>query len=242
MTLDADRIRDAVATERLGTAVEHYPVAVSTESLALGWLRQRGGGHGSLVVADSEISARGRRNADWSNPGGLAASVIVEPALPVDRQDLLWAHALLAARDTLHEAGRRVETWWPEGLLLGDEVVGLVRVESQLAPGTVASAVLTFRLQVADPGGDDERLRLLAGILRALDPALDRPPQEVADAYRDVDPLTGSAVAVDLLPTGSVRGMATSIDGLGAFGVEGSSGHITRLPVDQIRQISRVGD
>ncbi len=213
-----------------GREVEHYPVAVTVEAVALEWLRKRAAPDGAVVVADQEISPRTRRGTPWTAPGALRAAVIVRPELPADAADLLWAHALLAAAA---ESGSAAP-WWPERLVARDAEVGTVRVASQLGPGRVESAVVTFRLQVA-PGRD--RTDLLAAVLARLDTLLTEPPERVAAAYRAADPLAGAAVRVDLLPRGTARGTAGGIDARGAYAVSGASGRSRAFTVDQIAAI-----
>ncbi len=217
-----------------GREVEHYPVAVTVESVALGWLRQRQAPHGAVVVADHEITPRTRRGDAWAAPGALRAAVVLRPHLPADAADLLWAHALLAAATV----GGSAAPWWPDRLLASDaEVeVGTVQVASQLGPGRVDSAVVTFRMHVP-PGGD--RGDMLAAALDHLDELLALPPAEVAARYRAADPLDGAALAVDMLPRGTMRGIGTSIDARGAFGVRARTGPSRRLTVTQIGAVHR---
>ncbi len=206
-----------------GREVEHYPVALTVEAVALGWLRQRAAPHGAVVVADVEVAPRTRRGDPWPAPGALRAAVVVRPELAAEAADVLWAHALLAAASACDAA-----PWWPDGVRRRGADVGSVRVASQLGPGRVESAVLTFRLR----GGDREAL--LAGLVGRLDDVLGRPPESVVAAYRTADPLAGRAVRVNLLPRGTVRGTARSIDASGAYAVEGATGRPRLLAVDSI--------
>lgn len=218
-----------------GREVEHYPVAVTVESVALGWLRQRQAPRGAVVVADHEVSPRTRRGDVWDAAGALRAAVVLRPDLAADAADLLWAHALLAAA----AASGGTAPWWPERLTARDAEVGVVRVASQLAPGSIDSAVVTFRLHVA-PGRD--RADLLAATLAHLDELLAMPPVEVVARYRAADPLAGTPVRVDLLPRGAVRGAYAGIDAQGALTIEGAGGHRRRLAVDQIAAVARLDD
>ncbi len=219
-----------------GREVEHYPVAVTVEAVALGWLRQRQAPHGAVVVADHEVSPRTRRGDVWGAAGALRAAVVLRPDLAADAADLLWAHALLAGAEA--ENGHPTP-WWPERLVEHDAEMGVVRVASQLAPGRVDSAVMTFRLHVA-PGRD--RADLLAATLAHLDELLAMPPVDVAARYRAADPLAGTPVRVDLLPRGAVRGAYDGIDAQGALTIESAGGNRRRLAVDQIAAVVRLDD
>jgi hypothetical protein len=122
-------------------------------------------------------------------------------------------------------------------------VVGSVHVASQLGPGIVDSAVITFRLDVprALPEVDD-RISLLNGVLIELEHVLAMPLADVARAYAARCGFSGQPVRISLLPRGTKRGVARSIDEIGAFRLESASGRIATVGVDQIRQISLAPD
>lgn len=213
-----------------GREVEHYPVALSVESVALGWLRQRQAPPGAVVVADTEIAARTRRGRAWAADEALRAAVIVSPQLAAEAADLLWAHALLAATEALGDAA----PWWPDTVRRDGSPAGVVHATSRLGPGAVTAAVLSFRLHVPPGRGRDE---LLAACLAGVDRLLELPPAEVVAAYRAADVLAGERVQVGLLPRGAARGIARSIDAAGAFTVEGAAGRPRRLAVDSIAEV-----
>lgn len=228
-------IERSLTTKTLGQAVEVYPIALTTESLALGWLRQHQAPHGALVVADKEISARTRSGGGIENDGGLSFSLILRPALAIDYQDILWAVALLGACAGYEQIGVEARAWWPESLVAEDEVVGHVRVETQLAPGAIDSSVLTFRLGL--PEGAEQRIETLDGILRSLEDLFATQPTEIANLYLDRCALKGRPIRIGLRPNGASGGTAESIDERGGFGVTASSGSVTRYGVDQIREV-----
>lgn len=233
--LTADEVVEALEGISPARSVEFYPVALTTEALALGWLRQRSAGHGSIVVAGSEISARTRSGATIEDKGQLAASMVIRPEIAADYQDIIWAIPLLAAAEAYRDLGSAARAWWPEMIMGPDGALGYTRVETQLSPGHVDSSVVTFRLGA--PGGLGTGLDILGATLVRVEALLDLAPAELADRYRRFCVLEGEPVRVNLRPSGSSGGVGRSIDERGGFGVAATSGSVTRYGVDQIRDI-----
>jgi BirA family biotin operon repressor/biotin-[acetyl-CoA-carboxylase] ligase len=237
---------DPLTTERLAQALgpdpsfgaphQVYPVAVSVDAIALGWLRQEGAPEGAVVVAESELSARGRRGIPWVSVAGgsLAFSVVLRPELPPEAEGLLWPLASLAAAEGVEEAtGLRPTLKWPNDVLLAGRRLGLVDVEAQLGPGRLESAVMTVRLNAtleADeipPNLRDEatsltvessaasREHVLARVVERLEARYTGGVSELVSAYQQRCQTLGRAVRAELQPAGEVAGTATSVDGGG---------------------------
>lgn len=235
--LTAADIEQSVTTKTLGRAVEIYPIALTTESLALGWLRQRHAPHGAMVVADQEIFPRTRTGDALTGENTLSFSLVVRPVIAVDYQDILWAAALTSACSAYERLGVNARPWWPESLVTDDAVIGHVRAETQLAPGTVESSVLTYRLGFESELAVEAQLRALDQALNSLEETFELLPTEIAARYVEICALEGRPIRMDLRPNGASGGTAESIDERGGFGVAASSGSVTRYGVDQIREI-----
>lgn len=235
--LTAGDIEGSGSARTLGRAVEVFPIALTTEALALGWLRQRQAPHGALVLADREIAARTRSGKDLNLSNVLAFSVILRPKIAVDYQDIMWAVGLLSAQAAYEGLGIETRPWWPETLLADDIMVGHVRVETQLSPGMVESSVLTYRLGFNRELDSDSKLAAIDLALISLEARLAQPPTEISDAYGEKCALRGKPIRVDLRPSGAVGGIGDSIDERGGFGVAATSGSTTRYGVDQLRDI-----
>lgn len=238
MSEDTARLlRDLLIPGTVVSDVRHYPVAVTTEALALAWLRQEEAPHGALVVADTEISAR-TRNDDVLPAGLVNASVVVRTDVAVDHQDIFWGVALLSALAGSRSSGGEVAPHWPEDLIGRSGRVGAVKVASQLSGGRATSAVLTFRLGIDQERGSGRGPQILSEAMAALGPLLALPPAQLADRFRLDCGLVGRRVRIDLRPRGSSGGVGASIDERGAFGVAASSGSVSRFGVDQVRAVT----
>jgi len=215
----------------------HFTVAVNAEALALAWARQDAAPIGATVVVDHEISPRGRLGRLWQRPSDrtVAMAMVWRPQLAADAADLIWSAASLGL---LRAMATYVD---PEPLLLWpDEVVddmgrvlGAVRAEIQLAPGRVASAIVTARVDL-DTVGRPERGSVLAAVDDALVTVaaqLDTDAEMVRDACTACSALAGCAVIAHLLPRGEVRGAAQGIDASGALQLVSSTGLRQRVPI-----------
>lgn len=255
--LSADRLAAALGENpTFGTPHQVYPVVVSVDSVALGWLRKEGAPEGAVVAAESELSARGRRRVTWVSVAGgsLAFSVLLRPQLPAEGEGLLWLLASLAAAEGIGAAsGVDVRLKWPNDLLASGRRLGLVDVAAQLGPGQVETAVLTVRLNAtltADElptglrdeatsltveGGDAPREAVLARIVERLEARYSGGVPELLDAYRERCVTLGQHVRAEMEPTGVVAGVATDIDSGGRLVVDDD--YDSALPADVLTRI-----
>ena len=76
--------------------------------------------HGTVLVADHQAAGRGRLGRGWEAPprSALAVSVLLRPALPVDRWSWLPLLAGVAAVDALAGLGVRAGLKWPNDVLV----------------------------------------------------------------------------------------------------------------------------
>lgn len=243
MTTDAAReLEEALAGLHLGRPLRHYPLALTTEALALAWARREAAPEGALVVADQEVSPRGRRGPAWTVfPGqGLYASLVLRPGLPPQGEGLLHLLASLAVAEGLERAaGVRCTLKWPDDVTIGGAKVAGIKAEAQLGPGRIDSAVVTFRVNVAVPlealsrvegaatslfaatGSAPSRWEVMAHILAALHERYEHDVVELLAAYSERCSTLGSPVRALLLPRGEVSGTAEAVDAAGALVVAG---------------------
>lgn len=260
--LTSDRLAAALAERRTfeGAPWQLYPVAVSVDAVALGWLRQDDAPEGAVVVAETELSARGRREVAWVSAAGgtLAFAVVLRPALPPEAEGLLWLLASLAAAEGVSEAsGVEVSLKWPNDLLAGDRRLGLVTVVAQLGPGRLESAVVTVRLNVgqsehelpttlrdaatslAAQGAPVSRAEVLAAVLSRLEARYGGPLPELLDAYRARCATLGQPVRAELAPIGELRGRASDIDAAGHLVLDDNPD--AAVPIDGLTRLVEIG-
>lgn len=237
------------AAERFGHLVRQYRMGVSGAALALAWARQENAPDGATVVVEREVSPLGRLGRVWSTPpeSTLSLAIVVRPPLKVEEADAVWLLAAVATAEGAEAAsGRKLATWWPDLVVdaeSGDEVSAL-KVEIQLGPGRVKSAVASIRI-------DLDKLGLGAGgrdaVLEAVLAALDRHSQDlgegaagVAAAYDSRFGMLGRRVKLRLLPKGEARGLARGVDRSARLQLESATGMVQKVAIDTLRDIEAV--
>lgn len=231
-----------------GHAVRRYPLALSTTALAMAWARQENGPHGSLVVAEREVSPLGRIGRLWPVPAesSLCCSVVVRPALTAEEGDAVWLlGGLIALRAVEAVTDHGVTIWWPERIVDAEtlEEVAMVKADVQLKPGQVASAVVTMRFDLTRLGLDaTQRDLLIDAVLAAVDtlPPDDASGGGLAAAYEGRCGLVGRRLKAILLPRGETRGTAKGVDRHGRLQVASATGMVEPVAVDGLRALEIV--
>ena len=217
--------RLALEEQLPGRPLRTFPALLSTESEALSWAGQ-GAPDGALVVADYQVSPRGRSGLSWgdmmSDPGqGLGASVVLRPDLPEQREAWLYTSCLLAVSDALDEP-TRLE--WPDQVLADGTRVGAVGVQSEPESGRLRWSVVSLMIPRAAP----PRTELLATVLSAIDARLHEPTDEVLDAYRQRCRTLGRRVSARMLPMGpaapTITGVAVDVTPDGGLSIATDDG------------------
>ena len=95
-------------------------------------LATAGAPEGSIVIADTQESGKGRMGRAWSSPPGknIYVSMILRPAIPPYLAPRLTIVAAVALSDTLIEAGvteQRIK--WPNDILSGDKKISGILTE-----------------------------------------------------------------------------------------------------------------
>jgi BirA family biotin operon repressor/biotin-[acetyl-CoA-carboxylase] ligase len=237
---------------RVGHAVEFHPEIGSTNDRARAALAEPGG-DGLAVVADRQLTGRGRMGRTWVSPSGvnLLVSVGLRLDLPADRAWWLSAAAILALRGVASETAGTSEPLavrWPNDLVTADglKVAGML-VETQVTGERVTGGVIGMGLNVnwrreampadigpgatslADLAGRDlDRVELLRALLGALDEEVGLVEAGVSPLarFQQVSWLTGRSVEVET-PAGRLTGVAGLIADDGGLVLDGPTVHTT---------------
>jgi BirA family transcriptional regulator, biotin operon repressor / biotin---[acetyl-CoA-carboxylase] ligase len=124
--------------------IQYSAVTDSTNSDALNAARA-GARHGSVYVADEQLSGRGRGGHAWHSAAGegLYVSVLLRLELGAERLLLLPLAAGLAAADAIHAVtGLTIDLRWPNDLLIGDRKAGGILVEARTDTKELPHAVV----------------------------------------------------------------------------------------------------
>jgi BirA family biotin operon repressor/biotin-[acetyl-CoA-carboxylase] ligase len=201
-----------------GRPVRTYPALVSTEADAVAWARA-GGPEGAVVVADYQVSPRGRGGWPWTvRPGrDLGFSLLLRPRFAMAREGWLYTVASCALADVV---GPDAAIEWPDEVHAGGRRAAAVGVQV----GAPSWAVLNVLLQEPTP----PRATLLARAVDAIEARYHAPTADVlADHARRCATL-GREVRARLIPLGpagpSVTGRAVGLLKDGALLIESAEG------------------
>jgi BirA family biotin operon repressor/biotin-[acetyl-CoA-carboxylase] ligase len=224
----------AFADLGLDAPVRFEEVTGSTNATALE-MAEAGALEWTLVAAAHQTAGRGRLGRSWTDRPGAALmfSFVLRPSVDPSRAGLipLLAGAAMAAaiRDV---AGANVRCKWPNDLLVDGSKVGGVLVESSVADGRLAHAVVGIGVNLEPPAGVDaaagigdvDPALLLTSFLRRFRDGYVRLPDGVADAWSVLSATIGRSVEITRRDAPSVRGRALAVDERGALVVETEHG------------------
>lgn len=129
----------------------HYRAEVdSTNDLAM---RMAGSGApgGTVVLADSQRSGRGRLGRKWQSPAGVNVymSVVLRPKLPlVDITLLTLAGAVATARGIRDATGLEAGIKWPNDVMASGRKLGGILLQTRAEPDRIAFAVVGIGINV----------------------------------------------------------------------------------------------
>jgi BirA family biotin operon repressor/biotin-[acetyl-CoA-carboxylase] ligase len=232
------------ALEADGWRVEVLERAGSTNSV-VGHRARAGEPPGLVVVAERQLSGRGRLDRAWVSPprAGLTFSALLRPDLPAQEWGWLPLLAGVAVARALRTQAKVDATQkWPNDVLIaGRKACGLLA--ENVPPGGlvlgVGINVTTTRDELPHDGTTSLRLEeaattdrdtLLRAVLRELTTVL-ADVEAGRSAYRELCSTVGQLVRVEL-PNGSVEGLAEAIDADGRLVVSGtaySAGDVVHL-------------
>ncbi|CAM4217498.1 biotin--[acetyl-CoA-carboxylase] ligase [Paenibacillus tarimensis] len=121
-----------LTTERLGKSVKLYDEVDSTQNIAHK-LAEEGAPEGTIVLAERQLSGRGRLGRTWLSPKGRGVwmSMILRPTIPLPytpQLTLLTAVALCRALRRL--TGLEIGIKWPNDLLIDGRKISGILLES----------------------------------------------------------------------------------------------------------------
>lgn len=189
----ADLTTEALEAALPGRPLRSYPALIRTGSVAIEWAAS-GAPEGAVVIADDQVSPRGRADRPWKvTPGrGLGFSLVMRPRLPAKREDWLYT-VVLAALGDVCGAGATIE--WPDEIRREGMMAAAVGVNVRLGAAGVKWAVVDLLLPDAEP----PRGELLAAVLRAIEVRQASAPSAVLADYDRRCATIGRRVRVRLL-------------------------------------------
>jgi len=262
-SLDAQALADALTRDsRLWTALEVVPEVGSTnaELVARAGRDPEDGGAlaGTVLVAEHQVSGRGRLDRVWTSPprAGLTVSVLLRPDVPAARRGWLPLLTGVALAEAVAEVtGVLPSLKWPNDLLARDgrKLAGI------LAESTGTAVVVGVGLNVSTTaeelpdtgtslarvlGAPVDRGPVLLAFLRAVEKrylswtaALGDPVASgLAQDYLAWSSTVGTEVTVSLPDGSTLEGTAQAIDWDGRLVVATSNGTV-ELATGDVRHV-----
>ncbi|MGH2810695.1 MAG: biotin--[acetyl-CoA-carboxylase] ligase, partial [Actinomycetota bacterium] len=154
--------------------------------------------------------------------------------------------------------GLETRVKWPDDILVGGRKIGGMKIEAQLGPGEIASAVVTGRLNINVPEDSfpdairDRSTSVLmeTGSEMALPEALNAVLGGIEERYESDDvsrmmqaylercETIGKRVKALLLPKGEVAGVATGVDPFGSLQIQ-VGGRTVPVVIDTLKKLEQ---
>ncbi|BDZ71772.1 biotin--[acetyl-CoA-carboxylase] ligase [Methanobacterium petrolearium] len=122
-------------TSYIGKEIHYYSEVDSTNEVAKR-LADDGAPEGTIIIAESQRSGRGRRGKKWISPsGGVWMTIILRPDIPPSKAPQLTLVTGVAVAETLDQECRLdVGIKWPNDILIGGKKVCGILTEANTTP------------------------------------------------------------------------------------------------------------
>ena len=146
---DLKALRKCLNTRVIGRELQYWPEVDSTNAMALR-LAAEWAVEGTVVLAEAQRKGRGRAGKSWYSPPGLNLylSVILRPAVEVQKAALLTLISSLAIADAIEAEGGQAHVKWPNDVLLAGRKVAGVLAELRSLGERVETLVLGIGVNV----------------------------------------------------------------------------------------------
>lgn len=137
------KVKENLRTRILGQRVLYFRTLPSTNDIAKE-LALRGVNEGTVVVAETQTTGKGRFKREWTSPEyGLWFSIILKPNVPLRQSPKLTILASVAVAKTINRLyGLRSEIKWPNDVLIDRKKVCGILTEGQIMGETLGFAIL----------------------------------------------------------------------------------------------------
>lgn len=152
----AEQIRDGLTTRWLGRTIHWYDAVESTNLLAIE-LAQQGEPEGTVVLADQQLSGRGRGSRSWHSPAGVGiyCSIVLRPKVAVGKAQLITLMAGVSIVKAIAlQTGLSPRVKWPNDILINDKKVAGILLESRVSGEQIGYSVIGFGINVNNVSAD----------------------------------------------------------------------------------------
>jgi len=234
--------------------MRYFESTVSTNWVAKQMVREEDPAalHGTVIIAEQQTGGMGRLGRSWVSPrGGIWVTIILRPAIPIDRIFMItMAGSIAVARALRKEYDLGALIKWPNDVYIGDKKVAGLLLEISAEADRVNYALLGMGIDVnvspqdlsmvpnavtsvsLEVGHDVDRPALLARILKEFESRYSLLEAGEFDSvireWKSLSCTLERRVRINTLKS-SFEGEAIDIDEFGALLVRKDSGKIERV-------------
>ena len=245
--LFSEEVGYGLATRWLAQKIVYFDETDSTNRVAFDLARE-GAPAGTMVIAESQNSGRGRLGRSFYSPPyqNLYASFLLRPDCTIAQAPTLILGAAVAVAETVAEfvgASERVEIKWPNDVLIDRRKTSGILMESSAEGNRIAFAVLGIGINLnvdretfpaefralatslaSETGGPIDRIAFTRTLAANLERALDSHAQGGFEALRPrfeaFFRMTGETIGVEEVSGESTLARAKGIAPTGALEIE----------------------
>jgi len=155
-SLLSEQIRDGLTTQWLGRTFHFYHAVESTNLIAID-LAQQDAPEGTVVLADQQLSGRGRGSRSWHSPAGVGiyCSILLRPKMAVAKTQLITLMAGVSIVKAIAlQTGLSPRLKWPNDILINDKKVAGILLESKVSGVQIGYSVIGFGINVNNGSAD----------------------------------------------------------------------------------------
>ncbi|PKN10703.1 MAG: biotin--[acetyl-CoA-carboxylase] ligase, partial [Deltaproteobacteria bacterium HGW-Deltaproteobacteria-5] len=150
MNLNSESLKKKLAGKMIGHRLHYYEDIGSTNDEAFR-LGEEGAPEGTVLIAESQRSGKGRMQRVWYSPPGanIYTSMILRPPIGTMRATQIPIAAGVAAAETINEFCRD-KAWikWPNDVLIGGKKVCGILAQMKMSGQTVDFVVVGIGINV----------------------------------------------------------------------------------------------
>jgi BirA family biotin operon repressor/biotin-[acetyl-CoA-carboxylase] ligase len=262
--MEADDIRACLETRLMGRdRIICLGQTDSTNSRAK-QLAADGAAEGTVVVAESQTSGRGRRGRSWFSPPGrsIYGSIILRPPMAPSRAPQITLMTAVAVARTLQEtAGLNATIKWPNDILIADKkIAGIlteITTEMDVVDYVVVGLGVNINTTAADmppdlrpiatsvrieSGSPFSRIDLLCSLLHHFESSYDMLQRDgfkpIMAQWRKMSDIIGRPVYVDVLDVRHT-GVVEAVDDDGVLVLKDDNGQWHRIFSGDVTRIRK---
>ena len=134
-------LNNYLVTKFIGRKIFHYESVSSTMELARTWAK-KGSPSGTIVIANRQLSGRGRIGRTWLSPeNNVAMTIILHPTLDIlPKLIMITSVAVVRAIRTLFQIKAQIK--WPNDILINGKKVSGILIENEFQNNRISYSII----------------------------------------------------------------------------------------------------